>query len=119
MRDPGAKLVLTHGLTVRPRSTAFLARMPAAIMTDGFEVFVQLVIAAITTAPCARSYCVPLLETVTGLLPAFACLSSKLASDCRNTVFDGPSVTRSCGRRRPARLGSPVERSNSIVSVKA
>src|SRR5579859_5544646 len=36
--DPGARLVLTHGLTVRPRSTAFFARIPAPIITDGFEV---------------------------------------------------------------------------------
>src|SRR6476646_5618919 len=43
--DPGARLVFTHGLLVSPRSTAFLARRPAAISTDGFEVFVQLVIA--------------------------------------------------------------------------
>ncbi len=32
-----------------PRSTAFFASSPAATMTDGLEVFVQLVIAAITT----------------------------------------------------------------------
>ncbi len=34
-----------------PRSTAFLATRPAPIMTDGFDVLVQLVMAAITTAP--------------------------------------------------------------------
>ena len=49
--EPGARLVLTHGLRVRPRSTAFLASRPAPTITDGFEVLVQLVIAAITTAP--------------------------------------------------------------------
>src|SRR5262249_51398409 len=43
--DPGARLVLTHGRLVRPRSTAFLARRPAPIITLGLEVFVQLVIA--------------------------------------------------------------------------
>ena len=36
-----------------PRSTAFLASRPAAIITLGFDVFVQLVIAAITTEPCS------------------------------------------------------------------
>ena len=49
--EPGARLVLTHGFTVSPRSTALRASRPAPIMTLGFEVLVQLVIAAITTAP--------------------------------------------------------------------
>ena len=49
--EPGARTVFTHGLLVRPRSTAFLASRPAAIITDGFDVLVQLVIAAMTTAP--------------------------------------------------------------------
>src|SRR5215207_8783358 len=50
--DPGARLVFTCGSTFRPFSTAFLASSPAPIMTDGFEVFVQLVIAAMTAEPC-------------------------------------------------------------------
>ena len=49
--EPGARLVLTHGLVARPRSTAFLASRPAATITEGFEVLVQLVIAAMTTEP--------------------------------------------------------------------
>ncbi len=49
--DPGARLVFTHGLTCRPRSTAFFATNPAPIITLGFDVLVQLVIAAMTTAP--------------------------------------------------------------------
>ena len=40
---------------VRPRSTAFFATRPAPIITLGFDVFVQLVIAATTTEPCSRS----------------------------------------------------------------
>jgi hypothetical protein len=47
--DPGASDVLTHGLTCRPRSTARLASRPAPSMTDGFEVFVHDVMAAMTT----------------------------------------------------------------------
>ena len=55
--EPGAKLVFTQGLT---ESAAFfhglLARAgPAPSITDGFEVLVQLVMAAMTTAPCGRS----------------------------------------------------------------
>ena len=49
--EPGARLALTQGLVSSPCSTAFLARSPAATITDGFEVLVQLVIAAITTEP--------------------------------------------------------------------
>ena len=36
---------------MRPRSTAFLASRAAPIITDGFDVFVQDVIEAITTSP--------------------------------------------------------------------
>src|SRR6185312_3603672 len=53
--DPGARLVFTQGLLLSPFSTAFLASRPAPTMTDGFEVFVQLVMAAITTAPLFSS----------------------------------------------------------------
>ncbi len=49
--DPGARLALTQGLVLSPFSTAFFASRPAASITEGFEVFVQLVIAAITTEP--------------------------------------------------------------------
>src|SRR5438046_9079826 len=52
--EPGARLVFTHGRTPSPRATALRARRPAASITEGFEVLVQLVIAAITTAPCPR-----------------------------------------------------------------
>src|SRR5580765_145016 len=51
--DPGARLVFTHGWLFSPRSTARFANRPALIITLGFEVFVQLVIAAITTEPCS------------------------------------------------------------------
>src|SRR5271168_525479 len=49
--EPGASEVLTHGCERRPRASALRARMPAPIITDGLDVFVQLVIAAITTWP--------------------------------------------------------------------
>ncbi|GIU99246.1 MAG: hypothetical protein KatS3mg014_0862 [Actinomycetota bacterium] len=50
-REPGASDVFTHGFVSRPRSTARLASSPAASITEGFEVFVQLVMAAIATEP--------------------------------------------------------------------
>ena len=52
--DPGLKLVLIYGETLNPFSTARLARSPAPNITDGFDVFVQLVIADITTDPTGR-----------------------------------------------------------------
>src|SRR6266536_366846 len=57
--EPGASEVLTHGLAWSPRSTAFLASSPAAIITEGLEVLVQLVMAAITTCPWSRSKWAP------------------------------------------------------------
>src|SRR3982750_1273849 len=57
--DPGAREVLTHGLEARPRSTALRASSPAASITDGLEVLVQLVMAAITTCPWSRANRVP------------------------------------------------------------
>ena len=49
--DPGAKLVLTHSFDFSPSAFAFLATNPAATITVGFDVLVQLVIAAISTDP--------------------------------------------------------------------
>ncbi len=49
--EPGASEVFTHGFDESPFSAAFFASRPAAIITDGFDVLVQLVIAAITTEP--------------------------------------------------------------------
>ena len=49
--EPGASDVLTHGWRVSPRAAALRASRPAPSMTDGFEVFVHDVIAAMTTCP--------------------------------------------------------------------
>lgn len=46
-------------LTSNPSSQAFFATKAAPSITLGFEVFVQLVIAAITTSPCLSSAGVP------------------------------------------------------------
>jgi len=48
---PGASEVFTQGLAFRPRSTALRASSPAPINTPGLEVFVQEVMAAMTTSP--------------------------------------------------------------------
>ena len=52
---PGAKLGLTHGLIESPNSLALRASRPAATITLGLLVLVQLVIAAITISPCFNS----------------------------------------------------------------
>jgi hypothetical protein len=49
--EPGARVVLTHGLDVRPFLLALRASRPAASMTEGLDVLVHDVIAAIATAP--------------------------------------------------------------------
>src|SRR5213076_827636 len=53
--DPGASEVLTQGCDRRPFSRALRASRPAATSTEGFEVLVQEVMAAIVTAPCLRA----------------------------------------------------------------
>ncbi len=52
---PGASEVFTQGFASSPRSRALRATSPAPIMTLGFEVLVQDVIAAITTEPSRSS----------------------------------------------------------------
>src|SRR4051794_10814473 len=57
--EPGASDVFTHGFTDSPRSTAFFASSAAPTITDGFDVLVHDVIAAMTTAPWSSSNSVP------------------------------------------------------------
>ena len=61
----GASEVFTVGGTVSPFATAFRARSPAATMTVGFDVFVQLVMAAIATEPDEISTERPAASTLT------------------------------------------------------
>ena len=51
---------MTHGLERRPLAAALRANSPAATRTDGFEVLVQLVMAAMTTLPLESVYVSPL-----------------------------------------------------------
>src|SRR5437762_9978191 len=80
--EPGARLVFTHGRDLSPYSTALFATRPAATMTDGLDVLVQLVIAAITTEPCCslqstpstlRSTCVGCGGAATAVPPPNGC----------------------------------------------
>ena len=65
-REPGARLVLTVGATVRPRATALRASSPAPTITVGLEVLVQLVMAAMATDPVRMVVDAPSAVTVTG-----------------------------------------------------
>src|SRR5215469_5104260 len=100
-REPGASEVLTQGGVVRPFSTAFFATRPAASMTEGFEVLVQLVIAAITTEP---------FETASLLV------LEALGKASRKFLGTAWSSTRSCGRLGPAMDGVTAARSRSRLS---
>src|SRR5439155_7116362 len=103
-REPGANVVFTWGFTARPRSIAFFARSPAAIITDGFEVLVQLVIAAMTTEPSVTCSVRGLWATaaVSGVAVATIVCAASL-------TFFGPSV--SPGRGRPVVGFGPVNES--------
>src|SRR3954467_13288103 len=88
--DPGARVVLTQGLRSRPFSTAFFASRAAPIITDGLEVLVHEVIAAMTTAPWSPSNRVPS-ERVTsagrdGRPPACR------AAECQSTGAPAPAA---------------------------
>src|SRR5665213_3016255 len=108
--EPGARLVFTQGLEVRPRSTAFFATRPAAISTDGFEVLVQLVMAAMTTLPSWMVALTPfiLMSAVLGAAPRAS----------RKFFFTSGRLMRSCGRFGPASDGTTAARSSDNVSVK-
>ena len=90
--EPGASEVFTHGLTLKPFASALRASSPAPIITFGFEVLVQEVIAAITTSPWPRSCLRPSTGTRFGGPALEKLLSSEVASDgCRSKMSLPPS----------------------------
>ncbi|OPX59816.1 MAG: hypothetical protein A4E29_01213 [Methanomassiliicoccales archaeon PtaB.Bin134] len=91
------------GFGRNPRSTAFLASSPAAIITDGLEVLVQEVMEAMSTSPSLISS--PFLGP-----PCFAIISRKLSLTLESSM-------RSWGRFGPASDLSIVERSSSRRSL--
>ena len=112
--EPGASEVFTQGLGFSPLARALRARRPAASMTEGLEVLVQLVIAAITTSPWPRSCERPSTGKRSSSRPALPKSLERAWAKAR-AAFD--SATRSCGRFGPASDGSTVERSSVRVSV--
>ena len=112
--EPGASEVLTHGLRCRPRSTALRATRPAASITEGFDVFVQDVMAAIVTAPWSSVTSSPEARcTAVGVERA-----PLDRSESASIALARSSGTRSWGREGPARDGTTVARSSSTVSLK-
>src|SRR4051812_22395566 len=109
--EPGASDAFTHGRVVSPRATAFCASRPAATSTDGFDVFVQLVMAAITTEPWRSSE--PIGSVAAGAEATSAAVAAPLAfglisdgSAASNDFLASNRRTRSCGRLGPATDGS-------------
>src|SRR4051812_1755825 len=90
--EPGASVVLTHGLRSRPASTAFLASSAAPTITDGFDVFVHDVMAAMTTAPWSISNDEPSRLTGMGLRgrPPLGCTGA-----CGLSSSESPATTES------------------------
>ena len=96
-------------------------------MTDGFEVFVQLVIAAMTTEPCSRSNVSPPIETGTALCSGSAsatatgsgCFSSSvsLGDSCPGALVDAGSLAGNVSAislsGEPFRYGTPKLESDS------
>ncbi len=110
--EPGASEVFTQGLRFRPRSTALLASRPAPIITEGLEVLVQLVIAAITTRPWSSSTLVAVLERHRRSRRRCRCRASRAAAAARAGAAcrarrRGP---RPAGRRRERTRRSPRRR---------
>src|SRR5688572_4959089 len=91
--------------------------MPAASITDGLEVLVQLVMAAMTTEPwrtLGSAGAVAGAAAPGGVVGFLGLISEGRAV---SNDFRAPdSGTRSCGRLGPATLGSTWARSSSITS---
>jgi hypothetical protein len=92
--EPGASEDLTHGFRRMPRSTAFFASSPAPIITCGFEVFVQEVIAAMTTEPCCSSNSSPFSEagTLWGRRATATAPSISTFAPVPTSIVDGGSL---------------------------
>ncbi|EAL60204.1 hypothetical protein WwSim0041 [Wolbachia endosymbiont of Drosophila simulans] len=102
--DPGAREVLTQGFDFNPSLIALRATRPAAIITLGFEVLVQLVIAAITTLP---SWSLSL------------SFDSLTENDLEKDSATCERKTLSCGLLGPAITGFTLDKSSSSASKNA
>ena len=85
--EPGAKEDLTQGLRTRPSSLALRATKPAAMTLRGLLVLVQLVIAAIMTAPSG------MLSSSFSTVPAIPRAASSEVGT-RRWGLEGPAILR-------------------------
>src|ERR1700761_1522673 len=95
--EPGASEDLTHGLRTSPRAFALRASRPAAITLRGLLVLVQLVMAAMMTAP-------------SGIWPGVSVHGPAMPRAARSEVG-----RRLCGLDGPAMLRTTVDRSKRSV----
>ncbi len=135
-------LVLTQGRRLSPRRTALRANSPAPIITDGLEVLVQLVMAAITTDPSERTKRLPSYSTSAAAVTSDAAATAvagdwppspdqrapsrsptarrawgtRFGSTWRKEALTSLKGTRSWGRRGPASEGTTLPKSSSRVS---
>ena len=109
---PGARMRLTHGLAASPRSRAFLAVRPAATIIAGSVAVVQLVMAAMASAPWPTVWVEPSAQVTSQVrersTPWPLAASSKRA-------LRPAGVVRLCGRDGPASESSTWERSSSMT----
>ncbi|MNV32559.1 hypothetical protein D3C71_1239000 [compost metagenome] len=99
--EPGASELFTQGLRARPARLALRASRPAAMTLRGLLVLVQLVIAAMITAPSG------IRPSACSCLPEASLPSSAMPRAARSVV-----ATRLCGLDGPAMLRTTVDRSN-------
>ncbi len=126
--EPGASEVFTQGLRSRPRSTALRASSPAPTITDGLEVLVQLVIAAITTRPWSSSKLVPSsrvtsiasslvrAESATCEPPRIARRGLPRSSSCSSAGGSEAGKDSSLASSTPLPICSPASGSNSSIA---
>jgi hypothetical protein len=119
--DPGDSDVLTYPGTCNPFSDAFLHSIAACIMTSGLDVFVQEVIAAITTEPCFKVYSLPLVVILTVFDICSGATSKPLkpflaGMHLSKSDFMSFSKTLSCGLLGPDRHGSTLLKSRFMIS---
>src|SRR5574341_2159683 len=98
-------LVLTQGFRLSPRWSAFRARSPAPIMTEGLEVLVQLVIAAMTTDPSLSWKRLPSYSHSAAAATSVA-EATAVAGDCPPSLPQrAPSFSPTARRALGTRLG--------------
>ncbi len=112
---------MTYGGTVRPFATAFWATSPAATITLGFDVLVQLVMAAMATEPWRIVASVPATGAEASRRSAPSpkpCGPTGAVRLSRKVACTSDSVMRSCGRFGPAIDGCTLARSSSMMDSK-